>query len=72
MVERHGADCIVPSVTRAALLAIFILQLLAPGIALAQEAIYVVRHAERLDQSPDSLLSPEAVGAVAEAARSSA
>jgi phosphohistidine phosphatase SixA len=52
----------VPSVTRAALLAIFILQLLAPGIAPAQEAIYVVRHAERLDQSPDSVLSPEGVG----------
>jgi len=51
----------VPSVTRAALLAIFILQLLAPGFALAQEAIYVVRHAERLDQSADSLLSPEGV-----------
>jgi len=52
----------VPSVTRAALLAIFILQLPAPGIALAQEAVYVVRHAERLDQSADSVLSPEGVG----------
>jgi broad specificity phosphatase PhoE len=30
--------------------------------AAAQEAIYVVRHAERADQSPDSALSTEGVG----------
>jgi phosphohistidine phosphatase SixA len=28
------------------------------GAAVAQEAVYVVRHAERADQSADSLLSP--------------
>ena len=30
--------------------------------ARAQEAIYIVRHAERLDQSPDSPLSTDGVG----------
>jgi phosphohistidine phosphatase SixA len=50
-------------VTRAARLAVSIALLLAPPpTALAQEAIYIVRHAERLDQSPDSPLSTDGVG----------
>jgi phosphohistidine phosphatase SixA len=52
----------VPSVNRAALVAASIALLLAPSVARAQEAIYVVRHAERLDQSPDSPLSTDGVG----------
>jgi phosphohistidine phosphatase SixA len=45
--------------TRAALPAISIVLLLAPGITRAQEAIYIVRHAERLDQSANSALSDD-------------
>jgi broad specificity phosphatase PhoE len=52
----------VPSVSRTALLVAVIVLLLAPPIAAGQEAIYLVRHAERLDQSPDSPLSTEGVG----------
>jgi phosphohistidine phosphatase SixA len=52
----------VPSVNRAALVAVSIALLLAPVVARAQEAIYIVRHAERLDQSPDSPLSTDGVG----------
>jgi phosphohistidine phosphatase SixA len=52
----------VPSVNRAALAAATIVLLLAPAAARAQEAIYIVRHAERLDQSPDSPLSTDGVG----------
>ena len=35
-----------------------IVLLFAPAVARAQEAIYIVRHAERLDQSADPPLSP--------------
>jgi phosphohistidine phosphatase SixA len=48
-------------VTRAALLAACIAALV-PSSAGAQDAIYVVRHAERLDQSPDAPLSTDGVG----------
>ena len=51
-----------PSVNRAALAAAALALLLAPAGARAQEAIYIVRHAERLDQSPDSPLSTDGVG----------
>jgi broad specificity phosphatase PhoE len=51
------------SVPRAAhLLVGFLLAFAPPHIAGAQEAIYVVRHAERLDQSTDSPLSTAGVG----------
>jgi phosphohistidine phosphatase SixA len=53
---------IVPSVNRAALAVAALALLLAPAVARAQEAIYIVRHAERLDQSPDSPLSTAGVG----------
>jgi broad specificity phosphatase PhoE len=44
-------------------LALTIVILLAPArAALAQEAIYVVRHAERADQSADSALSTAGIG----------
>jgi broad specificity phosphatase PhoE len=50
-------------VKRAALLLhAFIVVFGAAHTARAQEAIYIVRHAERLDQSPDSSLSTEGVG----------
>jgi phosphohistidine phosphatase SixA len=60
---RHGLDCIVASVKRAPLLlpALIVALASAQG-ARAQEAIYIVRHAERLDQSPDSPLSTDGVG----------
>jgi broad specificity phosphatase PhoE len=60
---RHELDCIVAFVKRAAwvLLAVLIAPRLA-HTAHAQEAIYVVRHAERLDQSTDSPLSPAGTG----------
>jgi phosphohistidine phosphatase SixA len=55
---RHGVDCIVASVQRALRAASALLVLLAGAhAAAAQEAVYVVRHAERADQSADSLLS---------------
>ena len=55
---RHGLDCIVASVKRAALvLLLLIVALVSARTACAQEAIYIVRHAERLDQSNDSPLS---------------
>ncbi len=55
---RHGVDCIVASVRRAALaLGILIVLLGAAHAASAQQAVYIVRHAERADQSPDSPLS---------------
>ena len=60
---RHGADCIVPPlVKRGALLLVLASVAAQPSIARAQEAIYIVRHAERLDQSTDSELSTEGVG----------
>jgi phosphohistidine phosphatase SixA len=46
---------------RAALLAVCLAAAAAPS-AHTQEAIYVVRHAERLDQSADSPLSTEGIG----------
>ena len=50
------------SVKRAALvLPLIIVALVRAGTTHAQEAIYIVRHAERLDQSTDSPLSPEGV-----------
>jgi phosphohistidine phosphatase SixA len=53
----------VTSVKRAALLLHAFIVALAPSQnARAQEAIYIVRHAERLDQSPDSPLSTDGVG----------
>jgi broad specificity phosphatase PhoE len=56
---RHGVDCIVASVQRAPLAASVVLVLLAATehAASAQEAVYVVRHAERADQSSDPPLS---------------
>ena len=49
--------------TRSALVLLTLAALLASARgAPAQEAIYVVRHAERADQSPDSALSSEGVG----------
>jgi len=60
---RHGLDCIVASVKRAALvLALLIVALAAARDARAQEAIYIVRHAERADQSTDPALSTAGVG----------
>jgi broad specificity phosphatase PhoE len=48
---------------RAALLLLAFIVVLAPAqTARAQEAIYIVRHAERLDQSTDSPLSTDGVG----------
>ena len=59
---RHGGDCIVTVVKRAVPVLLILAALTAaPRPARAQEAIYVVRHAERADQSADSLLSPEGV-----------
>jgi broad specificity phosphatase PhoE len=50
-------------VKRAALLLLaFLVALASAQTARAQEAIYVVRHAERLDQSSDSPLSTEGIG----------
>jgi broad specificity phosphatase PhoE len=40
----------------------FVLLFAAGGAASAQEAVYIVRHAERADQTPDSALSTEGVG----------
>ena len=57
---RHGHDCIVALVSR--LLLAFIVVLALAQSARAQEAIYIVRHAERLDQSTDSPLSTDGVG----------
>jgi broad specificity phosphatase PhoE len=60
---RHGADCIVAiPVTRGALLLVLASLAAQPSIARAQEAIYIVRHAERLDQSADSELSTDGIG----------
>lgn len=60
---RQGLDCIVASVKRAALLLqAFIVLLASAQTARAQEAVYIVRHAERVDQSPDSPLSTDGVG----------
>ena len=47
---------------RAALLLALACAAAPPSIARAQDAIYIVRHAERLDQSADSPLSTEGVG----------
>jgi phosphohistidine phosphatase SixA len=59
---RHGHDCIVASVKRAALvLSLLVVALAAARTACAQEAIYIVRHAERLDQSPDPPLSSDGI-----------
>ena len=59
---RHDGDCIVTVVIRVAAL-LFLVAFAAPAsLASAQEAIYVVRHAERADQSADSPLSTEGVG----------
>jgi len=49
-------------VKRGALLLVLASLLAPPSIARAQEAIYIVRHAERLDQSADSELSTDGVG----------
>jgi len=46
----------------ALLLLAFIVALVPEQRVRAQEAIYIVRHAERLDQSPDSPLSADGVG----------
>jgi phosphohistidine phosphatase SixA len=52
----------VASVKRAALVLLMLLvTLLCARTSLAQEAVYIVRHAERLDQSNDSPLSPEGI-----------
>jgi broad specificity phosphatase PhoE len=60
---RHELDCIVAFVKRAALVALAFLIALAPArAARAQEAIYIVRHAERLNQSANSPLSSDGVG----------
>jgi hypothetical protein len=59
---RHVGDCIVTVVIRVAAL-LFLVAFAAPASpASAQQAIYVVRHAERADQSADSPLSAEGVG----------
>jgi phosphohistidine phosphatase SixA len=49
-------------VTRAALLLACLAAVAPARAARAQEAIYIVRHAERLDQSADSPLSTDGVG----------
>jgi phosphohistidine phosphatase SixA len=49
-------------VKRAALLLACLAAFAPPRTARAQEAIYIVRHAERLDQSTDSPLSTDGVG----------
>jgi len=60
---RHGAgDCIVTVVKQTAAAALFIALFAAVRPAAGQEAIYVVRHAERADQSADPPLSTEGVG----------
>jgi phosphohistidine phosphatase SixA len=60
---RHGGDCIVAVVKPAAFALLDAVACLAPAPpAAAQEAIYIVRHAERADQSADSPLSTEGVG----------
>ena len=60
---RHELDCIVAFVKRAAVLLVASIAVLAPArTARAQEAIYIVRHAERLDQSRDSPLSTDGAG----------
>ena len=46
---------------RAAFAVVCLLLLLGPRSIQAQEAVYVVRHAERLDQTADSLLSPAGI-----------
>ena len=46
-----------------------LLLIAAPPAALAQEAVYIVRHAERADQSADSLLSDAGVARAASLAR---
>ncbi len=48
-------------VTRAAAVPILLILLAAPPVR-AQEAVYIVRHAERVDQSPDSALSTDGIG----------
>jgi phosphohistidine phosphatase SixA len=48
-------------VLKRAAVAVVCLVLLAPFAIQAQEAVYVVRHAERLDQSADSPLSPAGI-----------
>ena len=53
----RGSCCIVPSVFRVAAIALFVISTAAA--AAAQEAVFVVRHAERADQSADPPLSPE-------------
>jgi broad specificity phosphatase PhoE len=60
---RHGRDCIVTDVKRMASASLLFVALLASARpAPAQEAIYLVRHAERADQSADSALSAEGIG----------
>ena len=49
-------------VKRGALLLVLSSLLAQPSIARAQDAVYIVRHAERLDQSADSELSSDGVG----------
>ena len=49
-------------VTRAAALLVLVAAAAAAPPAAAQEAIYVVRHAERADQSADSALSTDGIG----------
>jgi broad specificity phosphatase PhoE len=60
---RHGLDCIVASVKRSARpLVAFLVALMPAPMMRAQEAVYIVRHAERADQSADPSLSAEGVG----------
>jgi broad specificity phosphatase PhoE len=55
---RHGVDCIVAFVKRAPYLALALtVMFCGADAAFAQEVVYVVRHAERVDQSADSPLS---------------
>lgn len=58
---RPEGDCIVGVVKRAAAVPL-LLALLAALPVRAQEAIYIVRHAERADQSADSALSTDGTG----------
>ncbi len=59
---RHDGDCIVTVVIRVAALLFLVAFAAPPSRASAQEAIYVVRHAERADQSADSALSTDGIG----------
>jgi broad specificity phosphatase PhoE len=59
---RHQGDGIVTFVKTGAIALLAAIALAPACPAAAQEAIYIVRHAERADQSADSPLSTEGVG----------